>query len=96
MRDAQRHAEVPRLAARQLEALDAIERLSNDPEFHVEMTFEPGDIQLLSNAWILHAREAYEEDAELDSPRHLLRLWLMAHDFAGADDLLRGGIPVQQ
>jgi hypothetical protein len=96
IRDAQRHAEVPRLAARQLEALDAIERLSNDPEFHVEMTFEPGDIQLLSNAWILHAREAYEEDAELDSPRHLLRLWLMAHDFAGADDLLRGGIPVQQ
>jgi hypothetical protein len=28
--------------------------------------------------------------------RHLLRLWLTAHDFAGVDDLLRGGIPVQQ
>ncbi len=91
--DAQRHAEVPRLTAQQLEALDAIESLANDPGFHVEMAFEPGDIQLLSNAWILHAREAYEDDAQFDRTRHLLRLWLMARDFAGVDDLLRGGIP---
>ena len=38
------------------------------------MQFEPGDIQLISNHVILHARTAYEDDP--DAPRHLLRLWL--------------------
>ena len=96
IRDAQRHPEVPRLTARQLEALDAIESISNNPEFHVEMAFEPGDIQLLSNAWILHARAAYEDHTEPDRRRHLLRLWLTAHDFAGVDTVLRSGIPRQR
>ena len=39
------------------------------------MQFEPGDIQLLSNHFTLHARTAYEDDPER-RPRHLLRLWL--------------------
>jgi hypothetical protein len=95
IRDAQRHTDAPRLTAEQLSAMDRIERIANDPAFYVEMDFRPGDIQLLNNAVILHSREAYEDDPDPARRRHLLRLWLAAHDFATVDDTLRGGIPVR-
>ncbi len=93
IRDAQRHPQVPRLSKTQVDAMDLIESIANDPETYLEMRFEPGDIQFLSNAKILHSREAYEDDAQSDRRRHLLRLWLTAHDFSSVDDVLRGGIP---
>ena len=93
IRDAQRHAHVPRLTSAQVEALDLIEAIANDPAFHVDMDFQPGDVQLLNNAKILHSREAYEDHQELAERRHLLRLWLSAHDFASVEGQLRGGIP---
>jgi hypothetical protein len=93
IRDAQRHPQVPRLTSLQEEALEIIEAIANDPEFYLEMEFEPGDIQLIANAKILHSREAYEDFEDPDRRRHLLRLWLTAHAFASVDDLLRGGIP---
>jgi Taurine catabolism dioxygenase TauD, TfdA family len=93
IRDAQRHPQVPRLTDQQLEALDLIETIANDPAFHVEMDFQPGDVQLLNNAVILHSREAYEDHGDLDARRHLLRLWLSAHEFASVEDQLRAGIP---
>ena len=37
----------------------------------------------------------YEDDPDPARRRHLLRLWLAAHDFATVDDTLRGGIPVR-
>ncbi|HEV2360203.1 MAG TPA: TauD/TfdA family dioxygenase [Acidimicrobiales bacterium] len=95
IRDAQRHAAAPRLTTEQLEALDLIESIANDPAFHVEMRFEPGDIQFLANAKILHSREAFEDDPDPERRRHLLRLWLTAHDFTSVDDVLRGGIPAR-
>jgi alpha-ketoglutarate-dependent taurine dioxygenase len=75
--------------------MELIEAIANDPTFHVEMDFQPGDIQLLNNAVMLHSREAYEDDREPPSRRHLLRLWLAAHTFTGVDDTLRAGIPVR-
>ena len=56
--------------------MELIETIANDPAFHVEMDFQPGDIQLLNNAMILHSREAYEDHDDPDERRHLLRLWL--------------------
>jgi len=93
IRDAQRHPEVPRLTAAQTEALELMESIANDPEASLEMRFEPGDVQLLSNAKILHSREAYVDDPEPGRRRHLLRLWLTAHEFSSVDDVLRSGIP---
>jgi hypothetical protein len=93
IRDAQRHAMVPRLTDAQREALDIIETIANDPAFHVEMDFQAGDVQLLNNAKILHSREAYEDAEELPERRHLLRLWLSAHDFASVEGMLRAGVP---
>ena len=96
IRDAQRHPQVPRLTEAQLEAMDLLERIANDPAFHVEMDFQPGDVQFLNNARILHAREAYTDGDDPDERRHLLRLWLTAHHFASVEDFLRGGIPARQ
>ena len=93
IRDAQRHAGVPPLTDDQCAAMAMIEEIANDPEFHLEMDFRPGDVQLLNNAVILHAREAYTDFEEPDRKRHLLRLWLRAHDFASVEDGLRAGIP---
>jgi hypothetical protein len=96
IRDAQRHSAVPRLTNRQREALDLIERAANDPEVYLGMDFEPGDIQLLSNAKILHCREAYTDDIDPAKRRHLLRLWLAAYTFASVDDVLRRGLPASR
>jgi len=96
IRDAQRHADAPRLTDAQFEAMQLIESIANDPAFHVEMDFEPGDVQLLNNARILHAREAFTDDSELEQRRHLLRLWLRAPEFTGLEPMLRAGIPQQK
>ena len=93
IRDAQRHAAVPRLTEEQLAAMALIESIANDPAFHVEMDFRPGDVQLLNNAVILHSREAYVDHDEPGRKRHLLRLWLSTHDFSSVEDTLRHGIP---
>lgn len=56
------------------------------------MHFEPGDIQLLKNASILHKRSEYEDWDEPDRKRHLLRLWLTSLDFSAGHEELRKGI----
>jgi hypothetical protein len=92
IRDSQQHPDAPRLTGAQLEAMAMLERLANDPGFHVEMDFEPGDVQLINNGRILHAREAYDDHPDPDRRRHLLRLWLAAHRFASVEPGLRRGI----
>lgn len=92
LRDSQQHPDAPRLTPRHLEAMTLLERLANDPAFHLEMDFRPGDVQLLNNGRILHAREAYEDHPDPARRRHLLRLWLAAHNFASLEAGLRGGI----
>jgi redox-sensitive bicupin YhaK (pirin superfamily) len=57
------------------------------------MDFEPGDVQLLNNGKILHSREAYEDHHASERRRHLLRLWLVAHDFSSVEEALRQSIP---
>ncbi len=96
IRDAQRHPDVPRLTAAQQEALDLVESIANDPAHHVSMDFRPGDLQLLNNAKILHAREAYEDHEAPDARRHLLRLWLKAHAFDSVEARLGAGIPARE
>ncbi len=93
IRDGQRHPQVPRLTDLQQQAMTLIEETANDPDVYLPMDFEPGDIQLLANAKILHCREAYDDHPEPQRRRHLLRLWLAAHSFTSVDDSLLGGIP---
>lgn len=91
--DAQRHAETPRLTPAQREAMDFLEATANDPRFWVAIDFWPGDLQLLNNARIMHCREAYTDGEDAGHQRHLLRLWLVAHQFATVESSMRCGIP---
>jgi hypothetical protein len=71
---------VPPLTSAQNEALDFLDRLAEDPSIHLDMTFAPGDIQLVCNHSTLHSRTAYEDDPDPTRRRHLLRLWLACDD----------------
>ena len=73
---ARRFAGVPPLTPLQIEALDLLDQLANDPNLNLTMEFEPGDIQLVHNHTILHDRTAFEDYPEPERKRHLLRLWL--------------------
>jgi hypothetical protein len=74
IKSAQKFPEVPRLTKAQEEALALFDELSNS--LALEMTFEPGDIQLLNNHLIYHARTRYDDHPEKEKKRLLLRLWL--------------------
>jgi RNA polymerase sigma factor (sigma-70 family) len=92
IRRSQELPDAPRLTDAQREAIETIERLANDPRFYLDMRFEPGDVQWLKNASILHKRTAYDDHAEPEKKRHLLRLWLSAPDFDDGDERLRSGV----
>ena len=76
IQSAERFGDVTKLSEETLEALDLFDELANDPALRLDMEFKPGDIQVLHNHQILHDRTAYEDWAEPERKRHLLRLWL--------------------
>lgn len=92
IRNAQRFPEVPPLTPQQQDVLDLVEEIANDPAFYLDMDFRPGDIQLLKNAVILHARTAYDDWEDPTRKRWLLRLWLTAPQFKDGDEILRQGV----
>lgn len=69
-------ADVPRMTREQVAALDALDAIAEDPDVHLSMAFEPGDIQLVNNFAVMHARASYEDWPQAERKRHLLRLWL--------------------
>ena len=77
---AQRFPEVPRLTPQQIEALDVLDAILEDPSVHLQMAFEPGDIQIVHNHQILHDRTEFEDWPDPARKRHLLRLWLCPPD----------------
>jgi hypothetical protein len=77
-RSAPRHADVAPFTDAERTLLDLYEEIASTPGVYLDMQFEVGDIQLVSNHTVVHARTAYE-----DWPahrRHLLRLWLSLRD----------------
>jgi hypothetical protein len=71
-----RHAEVPPFTDEESELLDLYEEIASSPALYLDLRFEPGDLQLISNHFVLHARTAYTDDPAAGKQRHLLRLWL--------------------
>jgi hypothetical protein len=74
---------IPRSACRRaasapadIEALDLLDALTDDPALHLTMTLERGDLQFVHNHTLLHDRTAFEDHSEPARRRHLLRLWL--------------------
>jgi len=64
----------PRLSPAQDEALDLHAALCE--ELCAEVPFEPGDLQIINNHVVYHARTAFEDDPEGGCDRLLFRLWL--------------------
>jgi hypothetical protein len=58
------------------ELLDLYNAIADSPDMHLDMELLPGDIQLLSNHTVLHARTDFEDHSDPDCKRHLLRLWI--------------------
>ncbi|WP_157793102.1 TauD/TfdA family dioxygenase [Bordetella genomosp. 8] len=93
---------VPRLTEAQREAVQTVARLADQHSLTVEL--RRGDLQFFNNHVIYHSRTDYQDHAEADRKRTLLRLWLAVPDsrrlpdafapFYGstAPGALRGGI----
>lgn len=73
---AQRFDDAMRLTPLHVEALDCFDALANDTRLNFLMRLEPGDMQFVHNHTLLHDRTAFEDWAEPERKRHLLRLWL--------------------
>jgi hypothetical protein len=102
---AARHGERLRPTPIQREALEAVQAIANRPELMLTMDFQEGDVQLINNHTMLHARAAFEDFPEPGRERHLLRIWIavddsrrrpLAESLAGRYRWVRdGGIPVK-
>jgi hypothetical protein len=68
--------EVPRLSAKQTEALDLFDEIMPSDEYCYSMELERGDMQLLNSFATLHSRTPFEDFEDPDQKRHLMRLWM--------------------
>jgi len=75
-RSVARHTGVDRPTEEELELLDLYEDIADSEALRLDMELERGDVQLLSNHVVVHARTAYEDHTGSERRRHLLRLWL--------------------
>ena len=63
-----------------VEAVQALDGFLSAPENRLDFALERGQIQILNNRVIVHGRTPYEDHAEPERRRHLVRLWLRAGD----------------
>lgn len=59
-------------------ALDYFEAVSNREDMLLKFELEAGEALFFNNYAVLHSRTAFEDHAEPERRRHLLRLWLSA------------------
>ena len=64
------------LTAADIEPLEFLDSVCQREGLTVTFDMEPGDMQFVSNTFILHSRTAYEDYPEPERRRHLVRLWL--------------------
>lgn len=64
------------LSPLQKEAAWAVAALAEDPKFHLSKILQPGDIEIISNQIIYHARGDVHEGEDAREKRHLLRWWV--------------------
>ena len=74
IRSAQRLDNVTPLTASQAHALDAFQDTAR--ELALNMTLERGDIQLVNNHVVVHARGSFEDYEDRNRRRYMARLWL--------------------
>jgi len=82
------------------DARHEIQRVAERPGMAHEFMLEPGDLLVVNNRAVMHARGDYEDFPELDRRRHLFRLWMatspemMAKTFKAPSDRIYVGARV--
>lgn len=84
MLSAQRYPGVRPLSSTQRAAVERFHALAISEDYSLSMELLPGDLQLVNNHSIVHARDAFEDRGEPSERRHLLRLWLSLEQTQGA------------
>jgi hypothetical protein len=64
------------LGARQLAALDQLDRALGDPLAHVQLQMKRGEVLLVNNRHIAHNRRPFLDDPDPARRRHMVRMWL--------------------
>ena len=77
------------LSAEQVAALDLVDAIASDERFALKFITRPGEAVFFNNLTVLHNRTAFEDSAIEAEKRHLLRLWLVAHEPRPVNDNLR-------
>ena len=75
----------------EMRALDRMVELARSDALRLDMEFAPGDMQLLNNYTIVHWRTEFQDHAEPERKRRLLRFWLSVEDARPLDPLLMSG-----
>lgn len=71
---------VPRLSARQWQALEAFDALVRRADLAHTMWLQPGDLQLINSHVTLHSRTDFTDETDPSRKRLLFRLWLAPPD----------------
>ncbi len=70
-----RHQKIKDKALEGVDLISKYNEVAKNPKITYEMTFEPGDIQLISNHHVIHGRRKYQDSAR-EHGRLLYRMWL--------------------
>ena len=83
----------------EIEAMNAFDRVSTKPENRLAFFLERGDMIVMNNYTMLHARTSFQNDPAPERRRHLVRLWLDAPGFRRVPEVFNfhgvNGVPAQ-
>jgi hypothetical protein len=84
----------------ELEAINLFDEIAREPENHVVITLQRGDMVIVNNYVLLHARTGFDDHDDPERQRHLLRLWLDAEGFRDVPEefwqfVTANGVPAQ-
>lgn len=87
------------LDAQDIEALNLFDTIASAPEHRLAFFLERGDMMVVNNYTVMHARTRFVNFPEPERRRQLVRLWLDAEDFRAIPPELHffrdNGVPVQ-
>jgi hypothetical protein len=69
------------LTEQELAAMDLFDEVAKAPEHRLAFFLERGDMLVINNYTVMHARTKFVEHPEPERRRHLIRLWLDAEGF---------------
>jgi hypothetical protein len=69
------------LTEQELAAMDLFDEVARAPEHRLAFFLERGDMLVINNYTVMHARTKFAEYAQPERRRHLVRLWLDAEGF---------------